>query len=183
MASIINAVGGYDNSGYKLQKQCTNPDGTSYWDTTAIFVTWDDWGGWYDHVVPFNRIINQQGTWGSGYVYGFRVPLLVVSAYTPQAYVSDYWNGQGNPPTTCSTLTNHCMDFGSILQFVESNFGLGWIGGGSGQYADFNAKPLDSNFFSASKRTFQPFTQNLMKPQSYFVTYNKAPQDPDNDAQ
>jgi phospholipase C len=43
VASIINAVG---------TSPCKNPDGSSYWETTAIIVTWDDWGGWYDHVAP-----------------------------------------------------------------------------------------------------------------------------------
>lgn len=182
VASIINAVGGYDNSGNQLQKQCKNLDGSSYWDTTAIFVLWDDWGGWYDHVLPSKVIINQQGVWGSGYVYGLRVPLLVVSAYTPRGYVSDPWTS-GPPPTACPPTTGDCMDFGSILQFVESNWGLTNIGGTQYQYADFYAKPLNSNFFSAAKRSFQPFTTGLLEPQSYFVTYTKAPQDPDNDAQ
>src|ERR1700731_917475 len=53
-----------------------------------VLVTWDDWGGWYDHVLPWR--CNNVGVCsgypgsldggGSEYVYGFRVPLLVVSA-------------------------------------------------------------------------------------------------------
>ena len=43
MVSIVNAIG---NSTRK------NPDGTSYWDSTAKLITWDDWGGWYDHEAP-----------------------------------------------------------------------------------------------------------------------------------
>src|SRR5262249_48932019 len=43
VASIVNAIG---------QSKCTNPDGSSYWNSTAIFLTWDDWGGWYDHEAP-----------------------------------------------------------------------------------------------------------------------------------
>jgi phospholipase C len=42
------------------------------WNSTAIFVSWDDWGGFYDHVVPPNA--DQNG-------YGVRVPALVISPY------------------------------------------------------------------------------------------------------
>jgi phospholipase C len=50
-----------------------------YWKDTAIFVTWDDWGGWYDHVVP--PYIDQNGA-------GFRVPLIAISPYAKHGYVS-----------------------------------------------------------------------------------------------
>ena len=51
-----------------------------FWDSTAIIVTWDDWGGWYDHVAPTVR---------NPYELGFRVPLLVISPYVKSAgYVS-----------------------------------------------------------------------------------------------
>lgn len=43
-----------------------------FWDTTAIFVTWDDWGGFYDHVVPPS--VDANG-------YGFRVPALTISPW------------------------------------------------------------------------------------------------------
>jgi phospholipase C len=48
------------------------------WPSTAIFLTWDDWGGFYDHVVP--PVIDGNG-------YGFRVPGLVISPYAKQGYV------------------------------------------------------------------------------------------------
>ena len=50
-----------------------------YWQDTAIFVTWDDWGGWYDHVVPPK--VDQNGP-------GFRVPLIAISPYAKHGYVS-----------------------------------------------------------------------------------------------
>jgi phospholipase C len=49
-----------------------------YWTSTAIFLTWDDWGGFYDHVPPTK--IDAAG-------YGFRVPGLVISAYAKAGYV------------------------------------------------------------------------------------------------
>ncbi len=67
VASIVNAIG---NSG------CTDVVGyrtLTYWQDTAIFITWDDWGGWYDHEPP--TILD--GVQGD-YQYGFRVPMIVV---------------------------------------------------------------------------------------------------------
>jgi len=44
-------------------------------------------GRWYDHVKPFRQA--QPNGWGKGFTYGFRVPLLVVSAYTPAGFVDN----------------------------------------------------------------------------------------------
>jgi phospholipase C len=51
---------------------------TKYWDSTAIFLSWDDWGGFYDHVTPPD--VNTFG-------YGLRVPGLVISAYARKGYI------------------------------------------------------------------------------------------------
>ena len=48
------------------------------WSSTAIFVSWDDWGGFYDHVVPPQ--VDQNG-------YGLRVPGLVISPYARKGYI------------------------------------------------------------------------------------------------
>jgi phospholipase C len=79
---------------------------SKYWDSTAIFVSWDDWGGFYDHVVPPK--VNFFG-------YGLRVPGLVVSAYARKGYIDhqtlshdayvkfiedDFLNGQRLDPKT-----------------------------------------------------------------------------------
>lgn len=103
VAAIVNAIGNsYANSNH----QCDYwGDQTNDADATAVIVVWDDWGGWYDHVPPLNNGNGYPNGSGSQYVYGFRVPLLVVSRYTPQ-HVSN---------------VNH--DFGSILNFVEYVFG------------------------------------------------------------
>jgi len=70
-----------------------------YWNDTTILVTWDDWGGWYDHVKP--RII-------SSYEYGFRVPLLVISPWVVRrGYVSHAQRDQA-----------------AILGYIEHVFGL-----------------------------------------------------------
>ena len=52
----------------------TGPD----WDSTAIFLAWDDWGGFYDNVVP--PTVDQNG-------YGLRVPAIVISPYAKKGYL------------------------------------------------------------------------------------------------
>ncbi len=49
-----------------------------YWNSTAIFLSWDDWGGFYDHVAPPN--VNFFG-------YGLRVPAMVISPYARRGYI------------------------------------------------------------------------------------------------
>jgi phospholipase C len=69
-----------------------------YWKDTAIFVTWDDYGGFYDHVPP--PTVNP---WG----YGPRVPTIVISPYARRGYVD-----------------HHVYSFASLLHLVELRFGL-----------------------------------------------------------
>lgn len=58
------------------------------WANTAIFITWDDWGGWFDHIQPPLALSWQgggpRGYSGSQFRYGPRVPCLVVSPYAKQ---------------------------------------------------------------------------------------------------
>jgi phospholipase C len=76
------------------------------WDSTAIFLAWDDWGGYYDNVVP--PTVDQNG-------YGLRVPAIVISPYAKRGYIDhqtlsfdayvkfiedDFLNGQRLDPTT-----------------------------------------------------------------------------------
>ncbi|MGA3093461.1 MAG: alkaline phosphatase family protein [Terriglobales bacterium] len=137
VASVLNALG--SNS------PCSKT-GEVFWEDTAIFITWDDWGGWYDHVKPFRQ--GQSNGWGRSYTYGFRVPLLVVSAYTPAGFVD-----------------NEDHDSGSLLKFVETNFAppgrqLGPIGPGtySDAYAD---NSLQAFFTLSSPRPFKPIHVNF----------------------
>jgi hypothetical protein len=155
VAQIVNAVGG---------QRCAT--GEDYWSDTAILVLWDDWGGWYDHVKPF--LVTTPPSWGSGYTYGFRVPLLVISAFTQTGYVS-----------------NNDLDFGSLLYFVEQNFGLGFIGAGTDtytRYADSQAAPrgaMEGFFALAKPRPFVPIDAPLDR--EYFVNDHRPALAPDND--
>jgi phospholipase C len=69
---------------------------SSAWDSSAFMWTYDDWGGWYDHVKP-PRV--------DGYGYGFRAPALLVSPYAKK--------GEVNHTT---------IDFTSQLKFIENNW-------------------------------------------------------------
>jgi phospholipase C len=139
VASIVNAIG-------------NGP----YWPNTAIIITWDDWGGWYDHVAP--KVIDDGVSWGSGYVYGFRVPLIVVSPYAKAAHVSH---------------TSH--DFGSILKFIEQTFRLQSLG-----YADAPADDLSDCFdFTQSPLAFRTIPTALDA--AHFINDKHAPTAPDDD--
>ena len=135
VAKLVNAIGN-----------------SPYWNNTVILVTWDDWGGFYDHVPP---LANHTG-WGTSYIYGFRVPLLVISTHTP------------------AMVDNQPHDFGSILRFVEWNFGLGLIGPGT--FADAYADNL-SNFFQFGYRA--KFSQIRARPLKSTELNSTA--DPDDD--
>jgi phospholipase C len=141
VASIVNAIGN-----------------SPYWANTAIIVTRDDWGGWYDHVPPF-KIINDGVSWGSGYVYGFRVPLIVIAPYARPAYISH---------------VNH--DFGSILRFVEETFGLQSLG-----YADAHAPDDLSDCFNFQQKPLVFQTIDAPLKADHFLHDTTPPSDPDDD--
>jgi phospholipase C len=146
-----------DGSGPSWVSAIVNAIGNSpYWANTAIIITWDDWGGWYDHVAP--KVINDGVSWGSGYVYGFRVPLIVVSPYAKTAYISH---------------TTH--DFGSILKFIESTYNLPSLG-----YADGPADDLSDCFnLTHTPVTFHSIPAALKA--AFFINDKRPPTDPDDD--
>ena len=79
VTSLINAV-------------MSSPD----WGSTAIFLTWDDWGGFYDHVAPPR--VDENG-------YGLRVPGLVISPYARRGYVD-----------------HQLLSFDAYNKFIEDDF-------------------------------------------------------------
>jgi phospholipase C len=85
VASIVNAIGN-----------------SPFWNSTAIFITWDDWGGWYDHVNPPQ--VDAMGL-------GFRVPVLVVSPWAKHGYIS-----------------HQVHEASGFISFIEHNFDLGTLG-------------------------------------------------------
>jgi phospholipase C len=71
---------------------------SSAWDSSLWVLTWDDWGGWYDHVPP-------PQVDGDG--FGFRVPAIFVSPYARRGLID-----------------NTTYDFTSVLKFIEDNWSL-----------------------------------------------------------
>ena len=79
VTSLINAV-------------MSSPD----WSSTAIFLAWDDWGGFYDHVVP--PVVDENG-------YGLRVPAMVISPYAKAGYID-----------------HQTLSFDAYVKFIEDDF-------------------------------------------------------------
>lgn len=210
VADIVNAVGNTSSSGNcNYWGSGTN---TNSIEPTAIFIVLDDWGGFYDHIDSTPYVYIGGGTegsftcgapngWGCGYTHGFRVPFLVVSEYTgsgsianPSGYISGKCGVTGYPNCPNTSNPKYLHDFGSILNFTEYNFGLGFIDqSGKNGYADRNALdsaggniPL-SDFFglyvnsTTPGRSFTAITNNY--PASFFQTYynTHSPTGPDSD--
>jgi phospholipase C len=115
VASVVNAIGR-----------------SSYWDSTAIIVLWDDWGGFYDNVAPPQ--LDYRGL-------GIRVPCLIISPYAKRGYVS-----------------HTQYEFGSILKFIEEAFNLPYLGPTADGYTDERANSIEDSFdFTKPPRRFTPF--------------------------
>jgi phospholipase C len=115
VASVVNAVGE-----------------STFWDSTAVFVFWDEWGGWFDPGPPPYE--DYDGL-------GFRVGLLVISPYAKKNYVSHVQ-----------------YEHGSMLRFAEDAFGLGQL---SASDARANDPAVDCFDFSQKPRAFRPFATGL----------------------
>lgn len=83
------------------------------WNSTAIFISWDDWGGFYDHVPPPS--VDQYG-------YGIRVPGLVISPYARRGYID-----------------KNVYSFESWLKIVEERFGVSTLTARDSQARDMTA--------------------------------------------
>lgn len=113
VAAIVNAVGR-----------------SPYWESTAVVVLWDDWGGWYDNVAPPQ--LDYRGL-------GIRVPAIVISPYARHHYVS-----------------HTQYEFGSVVRLVEETFGLPPLGSIADGYTDLRANSMMDAFdFSQPARPFK----------------------------
>jgi phospholipase C len=110
VASVVNAVGE-----------------SKYWNSSAIFIFWDDYGGWFDSQPP--AYVDYDGL-------GFRLPLLVISPYAKKGHVSHVH-----------------YEHGSILRFVEDTFGLGRLSNSDARAA---SPARDCFNFKQPPRTFVP---------------------------
>jgi phospholipase C len=116
VASVVNAIGQ-----------------SSYWNSTAIVIVWDDWGGFYDNLAP--KILDYGGL-------GFRVPAIVVSPYALAGHIS---------------TTQY--EFGSILKYIEGNWNLGSLGTSDARANSL----IDCFNYSQTPIPFQPIPSNFGK--------------------
>jgi phospholipase C len=111
VASVVDAVGK-----------------SRFWNSSAIFLTWDDWGGLYDPVPP--PLLDYDGL-------GIRVPVIVISPYA-----------------RAGVVTKKQYEFGSILRYIEGRFGLKALAASDARAAAFGADVFDYN---QAPRAFVPF--------------------------
>jgi len=121
---------------------------SKFWKTTAIFVQWDDWGGVYDHVPPPYE--DYDGL-------GFRVPLLVISPYAKQNYVSHVQ-----------------YETAGVLRFAEDLFGLGQLSAADARAASPAGDCFD---FSQNPRAFVPI--KAPKGREFFLNHPPDYRPPD----
>jgi phospholipase C len=142
----VNCGGGY---GPSWVAALVNTVGKSkFWNSTVIFVQWDDWGGLYDHVPP--PFEDYDGL-------GFRVPLLVISPYAKQNYV-----------------THVRYETASVLRFAEDLWGLGRLAAADRRAASPAADCFD---FTQSPRPFVKIEAPL--PPSFFINQYSDDRAPD----
>ncbi len=115
------------NGGPAWVASVVNAIGTSqYWKSTAIFIMWDDPGGWFDPVKPVQE--DYDGL-------GFRVPLIMISPYAKRHYV-----------------THVQYETASVLRFMEDTFGLGQLAASDTRAHDPVGDALD---YTQKPRTFK----------------------------
>jgi phospholipase C len=135
VAAVVNAIGK-----------------SRYWDSTAIVVVWDDFGGWYDHVPPPQ--LDFKGL-------GIRVPCIVISPYVRRGAV-----------------IHTQYEFGSILKFAEQVFNLPPLGPAADGYTDARAASLIDAFdFTKKPREFKPIPAPVFP--YYFVHMRPSGRVPD----
>jgi hypothetical protein len=137
---------------------------SAYWKTTTILITWDDWGGWFDHMPANPPQFPYPNAYSIAYgpnavpdsnEWGFRVPLIAISPYgVGAAYVSQPTSPNGVPYRSQA----------AIMQYVEATFNLPSLNGDD-FYQNLNSKgePTDFlkdmfNYNLATPRPFVPVT-------------------------
>ncbi len=130
VSSIVNAVGR-----------------SKFWNSSAIFIMWDDWGGWYDHVPPPQL---------DRYGLGIRVPLLIVSPFAKAGVVS-----------------HTQYESGSLLKFAEQTFSLAPLAASDARANSLD----DAFTFGGVARPFQPLATRRAPSDFIRETPSLAPPD------
>jgi phospholipase C len=128
VASVVDAVGK-----------------SKFWNSTAIFIMWDDWGGWFDPVPPIYE--DYDGL-------GFRVPLVIVSPYAK-----------------AGSVTHVQYETSSVLRYIEDNFGLPQLAP-SDERANDPANDPAAFDYAQSPRAFKKIAGS--KPAAYWLRLQRA---------
>jgi phospholipase C len=124
-----------------------------FWDSTAIVILWDDFGGWYDHVPPPQ--LDFKGL-------GIRVPCIIISPYVRRGYV-----------------IHTQYEFGSVLELVEQTYGLPTLGSVADGYSDARAASmLDAFDFTRKPRAFREIPAPVFP--DFFLRMKPSGRVPDN---
>lgn len=135
VASVANAIGA-----------------SKFWDSTALFIMWDDWGGWFDPVKPPYK--DYDGL-------GFRVGLLVVSPYAKRG-----------------SVTHVQYETASVLRFMEDNFNLGRLSDSDARAKDPAGDPATFDF-AQKPRAFKKIAGG--KPAAFWMQLEREPAPPRED--
>jgi phospholipase C len=148
------AGGKYVDHGPSWVANVVNSIGESkYWNSSAIVVLWDDWGGFYDHVPP--PCLSESQCRDSQGGLGFRVPMIIVSPYVT------------------AHVEHTQYEFGSILKYIEGNWNLGSLG-----TTDKRATSIGNVFnYDQKPRKFKKIPAAL--PLSFFLHQRPSDQPPD----
>jgi phospholipase C len=134
VAAVVNAIGQ-----------------SKFWNSTAIVVLWDEWGGFYDDAVPPKLSFNG---------LGIRVPCIIISPYAHRG------------------VSHTQYEFGSVLKFTEQVFNLPALGPTASGYTDTRATSiLDSFDFQQTPIKFTPISAPY--PPSKFLGLPPSQQSPD----
>jgi phospholipase C len=125
---------------------------SSAWNSSAFLITYDDWGGWYDHVPPPQ--VDEYG-------YGFRVPTLLISPYARKGHID-----------------HTQLDHTSILKFIEANWNIPALAERDARANnflsafDFSSPPRDAVFVTSIRKTPEP----RVEPRRFviYVAYGSA---------
>lgn len=128
VASVVNAIGT-----------------SSFWNSSAIFIMWDDWGGWFDPVKPVFE--DYDGL-------GFRVPLIMISPYAKQGSVTEVQ-----------------YETSSVLRFMEDTFGLAPMAA-SDKRANDPAADSSAFDFTQQPRKFVKFGGS--RPNAYWIERDRT---------
>jgi phospholipase C len=136
------------------QSQLSKKPSCRYYGNTAMFLTWDDSGGWYDHVPP------PKGPPGTH--WGFRIPIVVISPWARSNYNPAKPNRKFMPYVSHTT-----RETTSIIRFIENNWALGNMG-----QRDASGDDLSDMFNYSRAKPIPPISELIVRQMIHATGFN-----------